>query len=117
MDEVARRALEPKLRARILERNRSLLRGNLVYLREWMASQPVSMTLTSPKAGGMAFVRYDLDMNSTELTTRLREEKSVLIVAGDCFGLDGYLRIGFGAEPEYLHRGLDRFGEFLSELV
>jgi aspartate/methionine/tyrosine aminotransferase len=116
-DEVARHALEPKLRTRILERNRSLLRGNLVDLREWMASQPVSMTLTSPRAGGMAFVRYDLDMNSTELTTRLREEKSVLIVAGDCFGLDGYLRIGFGAEPEYLHRGLDRVGEFLTGLV
>jgi aspartate/methionine/tyrosine aminotransferase len=71
------------------------------------------MTLTPPKAGGMAFVRYHLDMNSTELTTRLREEKSVLIVAGDCFGLDGYLRIGFGADPEYLHRGLERIGEFL----
>jgi aspartate/methionine/tyrosine aminotransferase len=116
-DEVARHALGPQLRGRILERNRSLLRENLVDLRAWMAKQPVSMTLTPPRAGGMAFVRYHLDVNSTELTTRLRDEKSVLIVAGDCFGLDGYLRIGFGAEPEYLHRGLDRIGEFLTELV
>jgi aspartate/methionine/tyrosine aminotransferase len=116
-DEVARRALEPRLRARILERNRSLLRENLAGLREWMTRQPVSMTLTPPRAGGMAFIRYDLDMNSSELTTRLREEKSVLIVAGDCFGLDGYLRIGFGAEPQYLNRGLQRLGEFLEALV
>ena len=116
-DEVARRALEPTLRARIFERNRSLLRENLVVLREWMAAQPVTLTLTSPRAGGMAFIRYDHAMNSSALTTRLREEKSVLIVAGDCFGLDGYLRIGFGAEPEYLRRGLERLGEFLAEIA
>jgi aspartate/methionine/tyrosine aminotransferase len=114
-DEVARLALQPALRARILERNQSLLRGNLAHLQAWMQDQSVPMTLTPPKAGGMAFIRYQLDMNSTELTTRLREEKSVLIVAGDCFGLDGYLRIGFGADPDYLRRGLERLGEFLSE--
>lgn len=116
-DEVAQRALEPALRARILERNRSLLRENLVTLREWIARQPVAMTLIPPKAGGMAFIRYDHDINSTVLATRLREEKSVLIVAGDCFGMDGYLRIGFGAEPAYLQRGLDRIGEFLATLA
>jgi aspartate/methionine/tyrosine aminotransferase len=116
-DEVGRRALSPELRPRILERNRSLLRENLVDLQTWMQNQPIDMSLTPPRAGGMAFVRYDLDMNSTELTTRLREEKSVLVVAGDCFGLDGYLRIGFGAEPEYLHRGLERIGEFFSEVA
>lgn len=116
-DEVARHALSAPLRARILERNRSLLRENLIDLQTWMAKQPVDMTLTPPKAGGMAFVHYGHEINSTDLTTRLREQKSVLIVAGDCFGMDGYLRIGFGAEPEYLHRGLDRIGEFFSELA
>jgi len=116
-DEVARAALQPSLRARILKRNRKLLKNNLAELQEWMAKQPVEMTLTPPKAGGMAFIRYQLDMTSTELTTRLRTEKSVLVVAGDCYGLDGYLRIGFGAEPEYLRRGLERIGEFLSECL
>jgi hypothetical protein len=116
-DEVARIALRPQMRARIFERNRSLLRNNLDSLQDWMARQAVEMTLTSPKAGGMAFIRYQLDMNSTELTTRLREDKSVLLVAGDCFGLDGYLRIGFGADPDYLQQGLARIGEFLSESV
>lgn len=62
----------------------------------------------------MAFVSYRSQMNSTELTTRLREDKSVLIVAGDCFGLDGYLRIGSGAEPGYLRSGLQCIGEFLA---
>jgi aspartate/methionine/tyrosine aminotransferase len=116
-DEVGKRALDPDTRSRILERNRSLLRENLANLQKWMGKQPVEMELTPPRAGGMAFIRYHLDMNSTELTTRLREEKSVLVVAGDCYGLDGYLRIGFGAEPEYLQRGLERIGEFLTEVA
>lgn len=116
-DEVARFALQAPMRRRIFERNRSLLRENLADLQAWMVNQPGELTLTPPKAGGMAFIRYRLNMNSSELTTRLREEKSVLVLAGDCFGLDGYLRIGFGAAPEYLHRGLERIGEFLSEAM
>lgn len=116
-DEVARAALQPALRATILERNRSLLRNNLAELQGWIAKQPVKMTLTPPNAGGMAFIQYHLDMNSTELTSRLRKEKSVLVVAGDCYGMDGYLRIGFGADSEYLRLGLARIGEFLDECV
>jgi len=116
-DTVAQRALEPSLRARILARNRALLADNLVELERWIARQPIPMHLIPPRAGGMAFIRYQHSLGSTELTRRLREEKSVLVVAGDCFGLDGYLRIGFGAEPEYLRTGLERVGAFLAELV
>ena len=112
-DQVAGLALRPPLRSRILERNRSLLRKNLSMLQAWIAKQPIEMSLTPPKAGGMAFIRYQPDWNSTELSTRLREEQSVLVVAGDCFGLDGYLRIGFGADSDYLKSGLDRIGEYL----
>ena len=115
-DEVARRALEPSLRARILERNRALLAANLAELERWIARQPVTMSLVPPRAGGMAFIRYDHDIGSTELCERLREERSVLVVAGDCFGLDGYVRVGFGAEPSYLRAGLERFGDFLQTI-
>ena len=44
-------------------------------------------------------MRYDHAINSTTLVNRLREEKSVLIVPGDHFGMDGYLRLGFGSHP------------------
>ena len=45
---------------------------------------------------------------STALVTRLRDEHGVLIVPGDHFGMDGYLRIGFGNEPADLRAGLAR---------
>ena len=60
--------------------------------------------------------RYHHAINSTELVTRLREEKSVLVVPGDHFGMDGYLRLGFGEEPGYLREGLNRVRACIAEL-
>ena len=54
-------------------------------------------------------------MNSTDLVTRLREQKSVLIVPGDHFGMDGYLRIGFGSELASLLEGLRRLHDLLEQ--
>ncbi len=63
----------------------------------------------------MAFLRYDLDVNSTELADWLRGERSVFILAGDCFGMDHYFRLGIGAEKEYLREGLQRMRSALAE--
>jgi len=46
----------------------------------------------------------------------LVQEKSVLIVPGDHFGMDHYLRISFGMPHEYLRAGLDRIHELIVEL-
>ena len=59
-------------------------------------------------------MRYDHPINSTELVTRLRKEKSVLVVPGDHFGMDGYLRLGFGEPQEYNRAGLERLRELLA---
>jgi aspartate/methionine/tyrosine aminotransferase len=40
-------------------------------------------------------------------------EKSVLVVPGDHFGMDGYLRFGFGDIPDRLRGALDRVSEGL----
>lgn len=106
-------ALGPELRPRILERSRAQLRSNLAVLQDWLAKQDAGFVLTPPQAAGIAFIRYPMAVNSTELVTRLREEKSVLVIAGDCFGMDGHLRIGIGGERHELIEGLDRLGEFL----
>ena len=62
-------------------------------------------------------MRYKFPINSTELTTKLREEKSCFIVAGDCFGMDGYIRIGIGSEKEYFIAGLELLSELIDELT
>ena len=72
----------------------------------WLNSHNGLFTFVPPKAGGMAFVGYNMDINSTEFVHKLRVDQSVLIVPGDCYGMDGYLRFGIGANPDYLSEGL-----------
>ena len=96
-DMLARVALSAPGRARCLERTRNICRNNLPLFRSWMESQGSIFSLVEPKAGAIAYVRYDLPINSTALIERLLKEKSVLMVPGDHFGMDNFLRIGYGA--------------------
>jgi aspartate/methionine/tyrosine aminotransferase len=109
-------ALSPQVRPRIIKRAREYIRGGYPVLQRWMDDHGELFRLTPPQAAAIAFVRYDLEINSTTLMERLREEKSVLVVPGDHFGLDHFLRISFGLPHDYLTAGLDRIHELLVAL-
>lgn len=115
--QIASLVLKPNLRKRILERNRNILKTNLSTLTKWLDQRSEIFEYVPPRAGGMVFIKYDLDINSTELARKLREEKSVLVVAGDCFGMDNYIRLGIGSEEEYFLKGLSLIDEKLHELI
>jgi aspartate/methionine/tyrosine aminotransferase len=68
------------------------------------------------RAGTVGFLKQELGISSEELCKRLMREKDVLLVPGTCFGVDGFLRIGFGNNTEVLKEGLSRFKEFLNDL-
>src|SRR5438309_1122059 len=110
-DALAQRALEPARRERILSRTRSILNQNFPVIGEWLDGRGDLFSYAPPDAGAIVYVRYRIPVNSTELVTRLRTEKSVLIVPGDHFGMDGYLRIGFGEDIAYLRSALERIGD------
>jgi len=109
-------ALSPEVRLRLLKRSRDYIRQGFPILEGWLESHGGTFSLVPSKAAAIAFARYQLDVNSTELVDRLTHEKSVLIVPGDHFGLDHYLRISFGLPPDYLRAGLDRIHELIVEL-
>jgi hypothetical protein len=115
-DRLAQLALAPETRDRILARTRGILRRNYAILAAWLREHAEVFDLTEPRAGAIALLRYHLLLTSTELAERLRREQSVLVVPGDCFGLDGHIRLGFGSNGEYLQAGLARISEFLSQL-
>ena len=114
-DRLARIALKPERRAQLFERTRNILRGNLPLMESWLTDAG-GFHWIKPEAGAIIYVRYDHPVNSTKLVTRLREEKSVLVVPGDHFGMDGYLRLGFGEPPEYNRAGLDRLRDLLASI-
>ena len=114
-DRLARVALAPARRERLLERTRGILRTNLPLIDDWLRAAG-GFEWIAPEAGAIVYVRYGHAINSTALAHRVREEKSVLIVPGDHFGMDGYLRLGFGEPPAYNRTGLDRLREVLASL-
>jgi aspartate/methionine/tyrosine aminotransferase len=111
-DRLARIALEPARRETLLARTRGIIRTNYPLVRRWLERQD-GLTHIAPEAGAIVFVRHQYPGPSSALTERLREERSVLLVPGDFFDMDGYLRIGFGSDPEYLGSALTIVGEFL----
>ena len=105
-DHLAAAALEPGALAVILDRTRRIVRANLDVMEAWVGGSEGRLTWRPPDAGAIGFVGYSADVGSSELAERLRAEDGVLVVPGDQFGLDGYLRVGFGIERGPLEAAL-----------
>ncbi len=115
-DRLALIALTPRTRQRLMLRTREILTQNLQVIRRWVDDLDGRLSWIPPRAGAIGYFRYHVSLNSSELANRLRKEYSVLVVPGDHFKMDGYLRIGFGMERRRLEEGLSRIGEFLRAL-
>ena len=116
-DRLARVALAPDRRQRLLARTRGIVRTNYPLVRRWIERRAPLLSHAAPEAGAIVFVRYRHPIGSTTLVERLRDEQSVLVVPGDHFEMDGYLRIGFGSDPEHLTGSLARIGELLDRIA
>ena len=116
-DRLGAAAMEPEVRARLLDRGRGILRSNLEVLERWASAHADVLSFVPPTAGAIAFFRYDLPLGSMELAERLLAEHSTLIVPGDQFGLDGHFRIGYGYTDPPLERGLERVSTLLGRLT
>jgi len=116
-DRLARLVLKPDNRLRILERTRAILRENYPVLDNWFRSHAEIFRFVPPAAGAIAYVHYGLHINSTRLMEQLRSQESVLVVPGDHFGMDHYLRVNYGPPRLYLEAGLDRVRSGLQRLA
>ncbi len=115
-DKLARIVLEPENRKNILNRTRNILNNNFPIIEEWFQRQGDIFDYIPPKAGAIVYPHYSLDFNSTELCDKLRIEKSVLLIPGDHFEMDRYIRFGFGDKENYLIKALNRVEEALKEI-
>jgi len=106
-------ALAVKNVDKIFKRNLKIIRTNYEILSQWIKDEPL-IDWIPPRAGSIAFLRYNLKIPSETLCLSLIKEKGTLLVPGSCFGMEGYLRIGYGCKTENLKEGLSRFKEFLN---
>ena len=112
-DWVASRILDTKRREKILDGTKQHLNQNMNTLVEWIDTCDGKLSLSPPQAGAIAFVRIKMDIPSQDLTYHIRDNFSVLLTAGKWFGLEGFLRFGYGPPNEYLLEALDRIGQSL----
>ncbi len=115
-DLLATHALSAAVRPRILERTRAILRANWPVLERWFQSLGGEFTYGASQAGAICYARYRSAVNSSALAERLRRDHSVLIVPGDQFGMDHYLRFGFGPPAADLEAALERVAAALRTL-
>jgi len=115
-NQLATLALSSKVRPRIIQRTRNYIRKGFPLLQQWVEDQKDIFRLVPPQAAAIAFLRYQLDINSTELSDRLIKEKSVLVVPGDQFGMDKFIRISCGFPEDYLKESLKRIKEVITDI-
>ena len=115
-DRLAGWAMQPSIREAILGRTRAIIRANLPPLESWFASQP-ALRYRRPAAGAIAFAEVDLPISTRELVERVREERSVLLVPGEMFGIGNGIRIGFGYQMEDTLQALALVGQTLATLA
>jgi aspartate/methionine/tyrosine aminotransferase len=97
---LARIALEN--RERILDRNRAIVRDNLVLLEKFFAAHEPLFDWRVPDGGCIGFIRYKGAEGVEEFTRRLVEEAGVLLLPSSVYRSDlgpvpqDHFRIGFG---------------------
>lgn len=116
-DALACVALRPATRGRIRERTAGIVRENLALLEGWMRAQQGRFSYRPPEAGAICYARYDAPVGSTQFAEKLRVEKNVLVVPGDHFGMDRYVRLGFGTPADELLSALDLVRAAFDEVV
>ena len=106
-------ALMLENRDKVLDRSRSITRGNLAILEEWIAGEPL-ISWIKPKSGTTALLKFDLPMNSRDFCVSLLQETGAMLLPGSALGMEGYVRIGYANNPEILKEGLARVSGFLA---
>jgi aspartate/methionine/tyrosine aminotransferase len=96
----------------LLQRNRTLLRGNLALLDAWVRAEP-GLSYVKPKSGTTALVKYDHPIDSVDLCLRLLEKTGVLFVPGSAMRMERHVRIGYANARRNLELGLPDVSEFL----
>jgi aspartate/methionine/tyrosine aminotransferase len=107
-DALATLALQPGVRHLILERTRGIVRENWRILERRLGSRADDFRCRAPDAGAIAWVRYREAARSMAVAEKLRAEQDVLVVPGEHFAMDGYVRLGFGLAAADLEAALER---------
>ena len=116
-DAMAQVAVTPENREKLFARTRQAIKSNLPVYREWVREFNGFLELIEPKAGAFCLIKYNSDISSQKIADTLLEDHSTLIAPGCHFGMDGFLRLWLGGEPDYIKKGLERVSIVLKTIM
>jgi aspartate/methionine/tyrosine aminotransferase len=114
---LAEMALDPAVRPKLTARARRLIDTGFDRLAEGLSHYQGVFSVVPPQASAMSFVRYNLPLGSRDLALRLRNEKDMLVVPGDCFGMEHHFRFSSALPEDHLTEGLARLNALVAELL
>jgi aspartate/methionine/tyrosine aminotransferase len=117
LDEVvAMAALRPDKYWSLISQTMAAAKVNYDITLEWMRNND-TFQWVPPKGAFLSFPSYNLDIPSWDLCVCLLEKPyRTYILPGICYGLEGYVRLGFGpgTPAESMRAGLDQISSFVA---
>jgi aspartate/methionine/tyrosine aminotransferase len=110
-------ALDPAVRPKLTARARRLIDTGFDRLAEGLSHYQGVFSVVPPQASAMSFIRYNLPTGSRDLALRLRREKDMLVLPGECFGLEHHFRFSSALPEDHLAEGLKRLNALVGELL
>ena len=101
----------------ILEINRKRVQQNYMIFEAWAQEFKDIFEWKKPEAGAMIFIKYSLPIKSRDLMQKILQEKNILIVAGEDYNMEYYIRIGLGIGENDLKIALSRIAEIIREII
>ena len=101
-------------RDKIIERNVSIIQKNRAIVNEWIADEP-RVSWIPPKGVSVSYIRLDIPEDDEKFCLDLLHDEGVLLVPGSRFELPRGARLGYCANEDILHGGLDRLSKYLKK--
>lgn len=99
---------------KILKRNYDLIHKNLAILKEWVKKEPRA-SLVVPKHVSVSFVKIEVPIGIEEFCTKLLKDTGVLLIPGNRFKVEGYVRLGYCTNTQTLVDGLNMLSNYLRQ--
>ena len=100
----------------ISERNHNIIVKNRETLKQWFEEHTKYFHYYLPEAGVLCFPKLkNIPISSQQLALDLFNQKSLLVVPGECFDMPNHLRIGFGGDTHKLEKSLSIFSAYLKK--
>lgn len=104
-----------KNRRVIMERNQKIVSENLRILNRWLAEEPRAHAIL-PDHVSTSLVKLDVPLPIEDFCKQLLSDYGVLLVPGNRFDLEGYVRLGYCGDKDILKTALSKLSQCLKEV-